>query len=408
MQRNQKILYDYQSSSMGDLKLNNKRRNSFWIIDGHEYLIESVVGAGVYGEVSKYNRIGKESKGNGIASKKIKYNPSNQTKAVKQIENEIELTAIRYGFAYGKHFPMHYTYVFSMPFIPGNTYKVVEKHGIFIDVEYNTRAKFLQNYFKILVEVYFLHVQFGIMHGDLKFSNLKIHNGQVYLLDFGLSSKIGEMTIATDPSIYRAPELVNSIKADPISDVFSLGWMLSFFDKFVNAFLKIRDQTSTDLLMIPELKSLYDKMTQRDPNKRIALLPAIQEYVGFFNKSEFGKNAPIKFKASSIKQDFKPSSLPEAVSIPSPINNPSPLDPATSKLEETTTTLEDTLLKRRLAKPTLAPPPSPASDLDTVDPASPQLEVTIKRQLARPTLAPPSSPASDPDKEKNFNSRRLH
>lgn len=333
---------------MGDFRPDMKRRNSYWEIEGAEYTVGNVIGKGSFGEVSDCGD---------IISKRIKYDPSQQKNAYDSFLKEISLTGSRYEFAFGVHYPKSHTFVFSMPKIPGNPYKVVSKDqkSVNISAEYLTREDFLRNFFRIMVEVYLLHVKFGIIHRDIKLANLKIHNNQVYLLDFGMAYKIGEKTPATNRMFYQAPEFEKGVKADPKADVFSLGFLLVMFEREINVLLRLRDPSSTSLMSIPELKDLFIKMTCANPDERIDLLTAITKFVNFFNKSEFAKGQPISFDAKTIEQNFQPSSIPKVLASSNKKNVP-----PTPKAEKSKVTiLEGMMLKRQKARPTLAPPPSP-------------------------------------------------
>jgi serine/threonine protein kinase len=334
---------------MGEVQSDQKRRNSFWVINGVEYPVKKVIDSGSFGEVSYCRE---------VASKKIIYRSDDYEKAKASFLKEIDLTSTRYEFALGRHYPKYNTFIFAMPFIGGGRYRYRNRidNSMCFNDGYRSRSEFLRTYFKIMVEVYFLHTKFGIMHGDLKFSNLRIYLDQVFLLDFGLAHKMGDMTIPWGFASYRAPEFKDSVKASPSGDIFSLGYMLRMFDEDVNSYLKKQNPKSADLLSIPELKKLYKKMTEKNPKKRITLLAAMSEFIEFFNKSDFGKTAPIAFDAKTIEQDFKPSSLPKVLATPALDHK---IESDVPSMDEKVTVKLDENVKSK--KPPRTPYPSPAS-----------------------------------------------
>jgi serine/threonine protein kinase len=80
--------------------------------------------------------------------------------------------------------------------------------------------------------VQYLH-QNNVLHRDLKPANILVtHNGQIKLLDFGVSKLSGEFssTMTTGMPIltagYASPEQITSKKVSPASDIYSLGVVL--------------------------------------------------------------------------------------------------------------------------------------------------------------------------------------
>ncbi len=74
--------------------------------------------------------------------------------------------------------------------------------------------------------------QNGVIHRDLKPENIMISNsGNVHLMDFGIAHVIGSETMTQTGSLlgspaHMAPEVIEGLKADLRSDIFSLGTML--------------------------------------------------------------------------------------------------------------------------------------------------------------------------------------
>lgn len=74
--------------------------------------------------------------------------------------------------------------------------------------------------------------QIGVIHRDLKPENIMISNtGNVHLMDFGIAHVIGSETMTQTGSLlgspaHMAPEIIEGLKADQRSDIFSLGTML--------------------------------------------------------------------------------------------------------------------------------------------------------------------------------------
>ena len=82
------------------------------------------------------------------------------------------------------------------------------------------RLKLCKN---LTIAIKFIH-SLGIIHRDLKTSNILIKNGQIKIADFGLAifnNEINNFGIGTE--IYSSPEQKNSIFYNEKTDIFSLG-----------------------------------------------------------------------------------------------------------------------------------------------------------------------------------------
>lgn len=75
---------------------------------------------------------------------------------------------------------------------------------------------------QVLQALEYLHKR-GIIHHDLKPSNILVHNEQVKLLDFGLAIKSGESVGTQGTLPYMAPELLDGNPASVASDLYAVG-----------------------------------------------------------------------------------------------------------------------------------------------------------------------------------------
>jgi serine/threonine protein kinase len=178
--------------------------------------------------------------------------------------------------------------------------------GISLDQYYFTDLfYFLHIWIKTQIETYFLHKQ-GIIHGDIRSGNI-MYNGNIFLCDFGLSRRIGEVTSGkwSEKSTYLHPALGNEPPplAEPGFDIFSLGKLIETFDiyhELYNTF-KIRKPLATTLL-----KDIVAGMTNLDPKKQWTLLEAIEQSIDLYNSLQAD---PVRRISKKLK-DYKPSSIP--------------------------------------------------------------------------------------------------
>lgn len=116
--------------------------------------------------------------------------------------------------------------------------------------------------------VQYLH-DHGVLHLDVKPSNVYVHDGRAKLGDFGLV-RLATQTGAVDLSLalgtpeYVAPEIVSLHRASPASDVFGLGRTLD--DCLIAAAVK-EDQQPVDGLV-----ELATEASALDPDRRPSLL----------------------------------------------------------------------------------------------------------------------------------------
>lgn len=81
---------------------------------------------------------------------------------------------------------------------------------------------------ELLNALSYLHAQ-GVVHHDIKPSNLKLNNGRIVVLDFGLAigglteHHAGEKSLVGYTANYASPEQISRRKTDARSDIYSLG-----------------------------------------------------------------------------------------------------------------------------------------------------------------------------------------
>lgn len=121
------------------------------------------------------------------------------------------------------------------------------------------------------------HAQ-GVVHRDLKPSNVFLcQDGQVKLLDFGMSHAFGRRRVSGGTPAYMAPEQWRAAPEDERTDVYALGVML--FELLANelpfpvddrgkAVLSDRRAPALDAPGMPALGALVARMIEKDPTRR--------------------------------------------------------------------------------------------------------------------------------------------
>lgn len=112
-----------------------------------------------------------------------------------------------------------------MDYIPGVSMKQ------FIDIRGKPKEKQIIFWGKELCRILeTLHKDLRIAYMDLKPANIIVHpSGKLYLLDFGISVRFGDMMDCCGTKEFAAPEQFHTfVKADALSDVYSFGKVLEF------------------------------------------------------------------------------------------------------------------------------------------------------------------------------------
>ncbi|KAM3145317.1 hypothetical protein pb186bvf_002645 [Paramecium bursaria] len=99
--------------------------------------------------------------------------------------------------------------------------------------EHYFSEKDILEFFNFILGAQYELIQMGIIHRDLKLSNILIHNGQYKLADFGISRSVynydqaGQITAFSHPSYNRSPQF-NTRKYTSKCDVWSLGIIIYY------------------------------------------------------------------------------------------------------------------------------------------------------------------------------------
>ena len=171
----------------------------------------------------------------------------------------------------------------------------------------------------------------GIVHGDIKPSNLFLSDRGVLLGDFG-SARISEHTVTATAGLstaYAAPERFDSSELDPESDVFSLGATLWHalvgeppqIPQSIGAISALRRSAGKDAIALgvdSGLIELASEMMERDPRKRPSL-DAVRERLGSAGR-EVARRRPLVAVAAVFLAAVSVAAISLAVSRPSAEN----------------------------------------------------------------------------------------
>jgi len=192
-----------------------------------------------------------------------------------------------------------------------------------------------------LIEVHFLHSKYGIIHGDLKWSNFIYDekNGRIYICDFGLSRRTDELTSGKYSKRYHLhPKLEKQVPADPRHDIFSLGQMLLAVDE--NWECQHRDISNFKVKLTENaLHDIYLGMIELSSDKQWSLETAINESIKIYND-----NLPHTHSCFRMNVDlstYQPSPAPK---LPKSLIK-SPLTPSTAHSISSITTASPTSAK---------------------------------------------------------------
>jgi hypothetical protein len=172
----------------------------------------------------------------------------------------------------------------------------------------------------------FLHAR-GVIHRDVKSSNVLVTDGTAKLMDFGLafdrrhvSGEVGKRRIVGTPA-YMAPEYIESLTVTPAMDVFSLGViafeLVTGMQPFNN---DIRDRNSRVVprasLVNPDvprdLDDLIDDMIATNPLRRPTALAVATRLAGSLTQSRPPRREHFVGRARELER------LAQHVADPSP------------------------------------------------------------------------------------------
>ncbi len=305
------------------------RRASFCSFGDDIFTKSSFIGKGGYGSVSTFTHV---MNGSEIVVKQIQLRgelrvEKNETpddllkrldasinKKKSEVEHEAELNKIVHGIGSvsihekkvdltklgGQKVDRPYTAYLCMKKLPPNLFQLCTSDLSFQRRHVSNIKSFLMLYLKVLQATKKLHEQFGIVHGDIKLENLCMdENDEIFFCDFGLARKLNgdeskpELTQGGGRPEYMAPELCQSIPADPNQDIYSLGSLLKRF-RFFTIPEKIRQG----------IEDLAKNMENKNPSDR----PSIDNVIAVVNDLIY-QSRPWYIKARDRVQNNKGKAL---------------------------------------------------------------------------------------------------
>ena len=112
----------------------------------------------------------------------------------------------------------------------------------------------------------------NVVHRDIKPQNILKHNGNWFLIDFGISKN--QERVVTKKTFqgyvsrgFAAPEQFDGVEAKPSADIYSFGKLLVFM---------LTGQTDVDMVQYPVWRTLISRCVAISPDER----PAIESIIG--------------------------------------------------------------------------------------------------------------------------------
>lgn len=190
-------------------------------------------------------------------------------------------------------------YGFDAAGVPFLAMEIVEGGTHFLsaarEVPTETRIHYL---FQVLRALSYLHRR-GILHRDLKPSNVLVHDGNVTVLDFGISSGPESESRSSGTPDYIAPELLGGEAPSPASDLYAVGVMA--YEVFAGS----HPFASSGMAAL-----IYQVLEKRPSLTRLGVPPRVANVVG----RALAKRPQERYAKAS---DFL-AALSEASGVPTP------------------------------------------------------------------------------------------